>query len=120
MVDLTEANISRRYRFSLVRLSLSSTFLKKCGFQVDVYLDVPGTDEDPVHLVEGKLSCLRLFKLNKCKTLAKINLIRLKVTPNYKRISKKNKFDNASIKLHEKSSICNTPCASQSWRPSSL
>ena len=34
MVDLPEAEISRRYRFSLVRLSLSSTFLKKCGFQV--------------------------------------------------------------------------------------
>ena len=36
------------------------------------YLDVPLADKNPVHLVEGKLGSLRLFKLNKCKTLAKI------------------------------------------------
>ena len=40
--------------------------------KVFFHLDVPLADQNPVHLVEGKLGSLGLFKLNKCKTLAKI------------------------------------------------
>ena len=46
--------------------------VKRVVFFIFFYLDVPLADKNPVHLVEGKLGSLGLFKLNKCKALAKI------------------------------------------------